>query len=168
MLQDISFGTLDNQYRYTLPQDGDAVVCVKGGGILFCRREDGTLALPTAADVGGWSGEWHAWGDEPLRYAFTMQERRFFLWMGSAEVPCEPWEFLSANTVREPASKDICFAAMTAWHLYCWYRDSRFCGRCAASTQGGTTHATGCLRGSSKSGKRPRRRWPARSWKRSA
>lgn len=23
---------------------------------------------------------------------------------------------------------------MTAWHLYCWYRDSRFCGRCGTAT----------------------------------
>ena len=26
--------------------------------------------------------------------------------------------------------RDLCFAGMTAWHLYAWYRESAFCGRC--------------------------------------
>ena len=24
----------------------------------------------------------------------------------------------------------IAFAVVSAWHLCCWYRDTRFCGRC--------------------------------------
>jgi NAD+ diphosphatase len=27
------------------------------------------------------------------------------------------------------------FAGETAWHLYLWYRDNRFCGRCGSRTQ---------------------------------
>ena len=36
--------------------------------------------------------------------------------------------------LRELESKDACFGAMTAWHLYNWYRSNRFCGRCATPT----------------------------------
>jgi len=135
MLQDLSFGTLDNQYRYTQPETGDLAVCVRGNEILLGRREDGTLYLPTVGQAEGWRGGWEHWLEEPYRYVFTMQEKRYFLWLGKAgDCAEEGFQFLPAHTLREPESKDVCFAAMTAWHLYCWYRDNRFCGRCAHPT----------------------------------
>ena len=33
--------------------------------------------------------------------------------------------------VRSMKPKERVFAATTAWHLYVWYRDNQFCGRCA-------------------------------------
>ena len=135
MLQDLSFGTLDNQYRYTQPETGDLAVCVRGNEILLGRREDGTLYLPTVGQAEGWRGGWEHWLEEPYRYVFTMQEKRYFLWLGKAgDCAEEGFQFLPAHTLREPESKDVCFAAMTAWHLYCWYRDNRFCGRCGHTT----------------------------------
>ena len=38
------------------------------------------------------------------------------------------------DTIRQLISKEICFAVMSAWHLAGWYRDNRFCGRCATPT----------------------------------
>ena len=135
MIQDLSYGTLDNQYRYLQPQDEDMVVCVRGNGILFCRKEDNTLEMPTVAQVKGWNSGWEQWLEEGFRYVFTLQDRRYFLWLGKAEQPeDETWFFLPAPVVREPESRDLCFGAMTAWHLYCWYRDNRFCGRCGHTT----------------------------------
>ena len=135
MLQDLSFGTLDNQYRYMQPEAGDLAVCIRGNEILLGRREDGTLYLPTVAQAEGWRGGWEHWLEEPYRYVFTMQEKRYFLWLGKAgDCAEEGFSFLPAHTLREPESKDVCFAAMTAWHLYCWYRDNRFCGRCSHPT----------------------------------
>ena len=40
MLQDLSFGTLDNQYRHMLPKEDDLAVCVRGGEILLARSGD--------------------------------------------------------------------------------------------------------------------------------
>ena len=135
MIQDLSYGFLDNQYRHLLPEDDDLVVCVQGNRLLFRRNEDNTLALPTVKQVEGWRGNWEYWLDEPYRYVFTLQERRFFLWLGKAEQPeDEEFFFMGTREVREPESKDLCFGAMTAWHLYCWYRDNRFCGRCGHTT----------------------------------
>ena len=31
-------------------------------------------------------------------------------------------------------SKNICYGVMTAWHLYNWYRNNRYCGRCGTPT----------------------------------
>jgi len=135
VLQDLSFGTLDNQYHYFLPEAGDVAVCIRGREILFRRREDGTLELPTVEQAENWRTGWEPWLDESYRYVFTMQDRRYFLWLGTAGEPGDTaYAYIPAAAVREPQSKDVCFAAMTAWHLYCWYRDNRFCGRCGQPT----------------------------------
>ena len=131
MLQDISFGTLDNQYRHLQPQNEDIAVCIRNGEILLRRNEDGSLFLPRVEQVESWRSGWEQWLEEPYRYAFTMQEKRYFLWMGAAGEPGDDrYAYIPAAQLREPANRDVCFAAMTAWHLYCWYRASRFCGRC--------------------------------------
>ena len=135
MLQDLSFGSLDNQYRHHLPQEDDYIVCVRGNEILLAQREDGTLTVPRMEEVEQWRGTWEHWLDEPYRYVFTMQEKRFFLWLGAAgECGDESYSYRPAALLRTPDSKDVCFAMMTAWHLYCWYRDNRFCGRCSHPT----------------------------------
>ena len=135
MLQDLSFGTLDNQYRHHLPQDGDLAVCVRGNEILLTRDANGILHLPTVAQADAWCGNWQQWLDEPYRYVFTLQDRRFFLWFGAAgDCPDAAFSYIATPVLREPASKDLCFGLMTAWHLYCWYRDNRFCGRCGTPT----------------------------------
>ena len=135
MLQDLSFGTLDNQYRHLQPCAEDTVVCVRGGEILLAREEDGSLRLPTVGETDNWNGDWEQWLDEPYRYAFTMQDTRFFLWMGAAGVCGDArYGYIPAAQLREPANRELCFAAMTVWHLYCWYRANRFCGKCGHPT----------------------------------
>ena len=131
MLQDISFGTLDNQYQHLQPRNEDVAVCVRGGEILLARSEDGSLSLPCVEQVELWRGGWQQWLEEPYRYAFTMQGRHYFLWMGAAGEPGDGrYSYIPAAVLREPANRDVCFAVMTAWHLYCWYRNNRFCGQC--------------------------------------
>ena len=135
MLQDLAFGTLDNQYRHRLPEPNDAVVCVRGGAILVAKDERDALTLPTVEQVQRWCGEWTHWHDEKLRYVFTLQDRPFFLWMGEAgECEDSAFSYEAARSLRQLTSKHICFAAMTALHLWNWYRDSRFCGRCGEET----------------------------------
>ena len=135
MLQDLAFGHLDNQYRDHQPRGEDVVVCIRGGSILVRRDRNDVLTLPDFARVSVWSGRWTCWPGQPFRYAFTMQNIRFFLWMGESGEPEDPsFAYEPASGLRQAVSRDVCFAAMTAWHLYCWYRDSRFCGRCGTAT----------------------------------
>ena len=135
MLQDLDFGYLDNQYHYEEPADDAIIVCVQGKNTLLHRAEDDTLTLPTWGQVKAWCGNWEAWFEEPTRYAFTMQEKHYFLFMGKAgDCADDYFTYENATVLRQVTSKNICFAMMTAWHLYQWYRVNRFCGACGEKT----------------------------------
>lgn len=43
----------------------------------------------------------------------------------------EEWNYVPVRSLRNRNVPEDCFAAATAYHLYVWYRDNRFCGRCA-------------------------------------
>lgn len=135
MLQDLDFGYLDNHYRPTVPAEEDIVVCVQGKNILVYRHENNELTLPTWKQVQEWSADWGKWFDTPVQYVFSMQEKNYFLWMGEAGNPGDDhFAYEPAMKLRQLPSKNICFATMTAWHLFCWYRTNRFCGNCAHPT----------------------------------
>lgn len=135
MIQDLDFGYLDNHYHPDTPADDDFVVCVQGKNILVHRHEDDQLTLPTWKQVKAWNGSWSQWFDEPVQYVFTMQDKKYFLWMGEAgESSDDQFAYELATKLRQLPSKNVCFAIMTAWHLFCWYRVNRFCGNCAHPT----------------------------------
>ena len=46
---------------------------------------------------------------------------------------------ISMFEVRAVRPKKRAFAAATAWHLFRWYKDNRFCGRCGGMTRHGET-----------------------------
>lgn len=137
MLQDLSFGKLENEFRNILPADSDMVVCLQEDQVLLKRNEDDTLQLPTFAQVKRWiqKENWTAWGERSLRYIFRMQDKNYFLWVGSSGEAELPFAYEPVRKLRQRQSKDICFALMTAWHLYIWYRNNQFCGCCATPTR---------------------------------
>lgn len=135
MLQDLDFGYLDNQYRYEEPTDDAVVICIQGKNTLLHRASDDSLTLPTWAQVKQWCDRWERWMEEPTRYAFTMQEKQYFLFMGKAgDCLDDYFTYENATLLRQVTSKNVCFAMMTAWHLYQWYRVNRFCGACGEKT----------------------------------
>ena len=135
MLQDLAFGHLDNHYEDHAPKKGDIVLCMQGNGIMVARDRLDALTLPLYEQVQDWCADWQHWDDQPFRYVFTLQEVRYFLWMGQAGQPGDAaFAYEPAATLRQVVSKTVCFAAMTGWHLFCWYRDARFCGRCGTAT----------------------------------
>ena len=134
MLQDLSFGHLDNQYHEKLPTDGDILLCMCGGDILIHRDEENVLTLPTWAQAAEICKSWHRWGSMQTQFIFSMQDTDYYLWMGEAgEIPGFAYE--PAASLRQIVSKDICFAAMTGWHLFTWYKNNQFCGRCGQKTE---------------------------------
>ena len=135
MLQDLEYGFLDNQYKNTSPSNEDIVICVQKNTILVRRYNDNRLELPTWAEVKTWSQDWKQWFEAPLTYAFCLQGKNYFLWMGEAgEFSDVHFAYEPTSSLRQKESKNICFAVMTAWHIYSWYRVNLFCGKCGQKT----------------------------------
>ena len=137
MLQDLAFGRLENEFRNVSPEKGDVVVCFRDNSVLVCRDKNDALSLPSFEQVQEWCqmGDWLHWYDEPYQYVFRMQDVNYFIWMGEAGEPLDgAFAYENAKGLRQPQSKQVCFAALTAWHLFSWYRNSRYCGRCGVMT----------------------------------
>ena len=133
MLQEIAPRHLDNQYLPPAIGPGAKICAFREKSILVSLREDEVL-LP----------DWEQLKDSILRsvYLFSIDETPYFLaeLRSDAALP-EGFAYDNVRSHRRLHPKYTVYAEMTAWHLYVWYRDNRFCGRC-----GHPTHHDGKLR----------------------
>ena len=139
MMQDLSFGKLENEFHNQPPQPEDLVICFQNQQILLNRTEENEICFPTVAELTAWTESWKPWFVEGFRYVFRMQEKNYFLWLGDIpEQQYGAYSFEPMRMLRYKGISDLLFAAFTAWHLYIWYLNNRFCGCCG----GHTTHDT--------------------------
>ena len=130
MLQDLTSGRLENEFRNIAAGAEDIILCFYEGQVLLHRGEDDTLTLPTLSHIPAWETA------APPRYIFRMQEQNYFLWTDGATIlPENGYGYEPVRQLRQLKSKEICFAVMTAWHLYNWYRTNRLCGCCGTPTE---------------------------------
>ena len=135
MLHDLPYGRLENEYRSVSPSPSAAVVCFRDNKALVTRDGEGLLVVPTYAQVMEWAQaeHWDHWNEAPVQYVFRLYDTDYFIWMGRGGDPADPaFTYETVRELRDLPSKPLCFAVNTAWHLYVWYRDNRFCGRCGA------------------------------------
>ncbi len=132
MLQDLSFGKLENQYKNISPGAGDSILCFKDKEILVIKQSDGKPVLPEYEEFLGFCNSCE--GESDFRYAFTMQGTKCFLWMGYLPGFSSSWEYVTASDLRSMETKELCFQVMTGLHLNEWYRKHRFCGGCGTPT----------------------------------
>lgn len=137
MLQDLSYGRLENEYRNCEPNADDLVVCICQQAILICKGQEDSLSLPTVSQVVAWDRleHWDRWKETQLQYLFRLHEKNYFLWMGQAGIcPDSGFTYEHARGFRSFGCREQSYALMTAWHLYHWYRVNRFCGNCGSPT----------------------------------
>ena len=137
MLQELEFGRLENEFYDKLAASEDLVVCIKNNQVLAKRTKDNQIIYPTAALVRKWAKEnqWSLWKEADLQYVFRMQDKDYYLWMGEGGDPVD--ESFAYEEIRQMSvfeTKAACFAACTAMHLYVWYQNNQFCGRCQTKT----------------------------------
>lgn len=131
MIQDLEGKKLYNEYEKTEAQPGDQVFCFDMDKMYIKEDADGNPSLLTAADF----------PKTRLQYLFRIEENRYFLAMDEDDkAAIESIEGVTkqqARNLRDLTHKELAFAAATAYHLYQWYRDNKFCGRCGFRTQHG-------------------------------
>ena len=154
MIQDIAPKIMHNQFRDYGPEqmkDEDTAFVFEGRNVLCHVDEQSGISFPKA-------GELLAAGAsrEHFRYLFSIDDRPFWLFSsfeedadarsvlaglkaksgdpgscasGHAEDAGE-YSVKTLRVLRRTKPKEECYAGETAYHLYVWYRDNSFCGRC--------------------------------------
>jgi len=126
MIQDIAPMRLDNQYHPRAPREGDKL-CVFRGNAALVSNQDGLLTLPDYACL--------APCIKKQVYLFSIGDTAFFLADIGDACPPQGYAYETVRDHRKLRPAHVVFAEMTAWHLYVWYRDNRFCGRCGTPTR---------------------------------
>ena len=122
MIQDIEPKKLDNQYKNRQVKKGDIVFCFWENQILLGGEKDDLQfpkyeQLETGADC---------------HYLFSIDEQEFYLSIEEKQLSIPGFTYEKMFQVRSYEPKEQVFAASTAYHLYVWYRDNKFCGRCGS------------------------------------
>lgn len=128
MIQDILPKRLNNQYRNKQMSENAKVMCFFEGSV-YCRL-DKNIEFPTYKEV----QENYNIGENGIaeyRYLFSINDEEYFLFVPEQELKIEGFSYLRMFEIRQQSPKERVFAAATAWHLFVWYRDNVFCGRCA-------------------------------------
>ena len=131
MIQDIFPSRFSNVYEDCKPGSGDYVFAFDSEGKVLLGK-DGRLV--TFLD--GFS-----FGEGEVIYLFSVDEDKYFLAPLGANLEKEGFEYYSVRQVRdkfEDQPQIAVFAVFTAYHLWRWYADNRYCGRCRGQMAPGT------------------------------
>ncbi len=123
-------------YEQSLPNDDDTV-------FVFCgknKREDKAplkidgdkVTVPTLSDIKGSNQI----SDDELQYLFAIDDKKYYLLNnGGEEISIPGFELFTPRTFCDGQVQDEgALAGMTAYHLFFWYRDNKFCGKCGGKT----------------------------------
>ncbi len=122
MIQNIEPKKLHNEFALKAATP-DSVILAYRNETILCRRTDQMLTFPL------WK-ELHL-NAADARYLFSVDETEYFLYQGQEELSCDCFSYESVRIFRESKPKDTVYAGFVGFHLYKWYRDTKFCGRCS-------------------------------------
>ncbi len=106
------------------PAAGDIVICVKEDSLMVSELE-GNVKFPT-------------WQELPetldYQYLFSLDKQGVFYLLQEGREPLPGFTYKTLREIRYEigAPLQLMYMMYTAWHLICWYRDNRFCGRCGS------------------------------------
>ena len=135
MIQDIFPAKFYNHYEEQKPCNSDSAFFFSEGKVLVRFNQDlGLLNFPTCEDFSN------------LKlfstYLFSIDNQKYFLISGEAELPAglSDFSFYTLRQLRDlplaPEAKVSLFAAFSAYHLWKWYDDNKFCGHCGKPLEG--------------------------------
>lgn len=120
MIQDIFPSRLDNSFSEHSMNDGDFLLHFDSEGRLLVSAEDGRISFTRSSDA----------SCDRTVYLFSLDSKRFFLDLDGEDVSVSCFDRLTVRELRDRCCGKELFAAFTAYHLWKWYSDNRYCGRC--------------------------------------
>ena len=124
---------LDVVYRPETPENDDTVILFRDGDVLV--RCGDPLSFPRFSEcVDAVNAEQEPRSFPRFLYLFSIGERRYFTALsGFSRVP-QGLETVSSYSLRKRRPITEAYAGCLAHQLAGWYRRSRYCGNCGAST----------------------------------
>jgi NAD+ diphosphatase len=126
MVQDISPSVYHVVYQGKEPGENGLCFVFQGQEILQ-RFQGGKLCLPTFGELGDYLERWV--------YLFSIDDQEYYLGFLKARDYPQGYGWWNLRSNQRMKSKALHFAEVTGYHLYVWYRDNRFCGRCGGETK---------------------------------
>ena len=133
MIQDINPSKLDNSYKNIKPEDKDFILVFNDEGKAYVGDVDGEMSFLTYADCKSLKEV------DPCSavYLFSIDDKRYFLLGNKDAVKLQKpgFEYYTIRELRDRYSRDDVniYAAFTAYHLWKWYSDNKFCGKCGSA-----------------------------------
>lgn len=124
MFQEIAPKTFYNQYDPRPPKDGDRIFAFSGRTVL--AGEDRDNPFPKYEEF----KDKVDFEEGSLLYLFRVDDEAAFIWYPDSEVELSGYQYRQVFEMRFICHLNDLFFLFTAFHLYVWYRDNRFCGRC--------------------------------------
>ncbi|OON86859.1 NUDIX hydrolase [Oribacterium sp. C9] len=120
MIQDIFPSRLKNEYMHVEMRDEDTLIIFDREGRIYLGESGGEISFPDGKEI------------KPERsvYLFSLDEQRFFLSLDESNCEKEGFGFYSLREVRGRFSGKEVYGVFTAYHLWKWYADNIFCGKC--------------------------------------
>ncbi len=128
MIQDIAPSILNNSYRICQPDDKSRYFIFDGDMLLAdTSLECGDIVFPGNKDISI---------SRNAVYLFSVDDTSYFLLTDQKYSETGQFRYIHFKELRSLGltRNNGLFAAFTAYHLWCWYRSSRFCGKCGHST----------------------------------
>ena len=123
MIQDISPDRLNNAFIPVVPKENDYILLFDDAGRLFVKIRDGQICFTTGKDVSA----------KETVYLFAVNQTLFFLSTGTENLQLSGFEYRTIRELRDLGRGPALFAAFTAYHLWKWYAENRYCGKCGGS-----------------------------------
>ena len=125
MIQDIYPSRLYNEFRMCEIEENDYLLVYDKDGKVLVKEEAGKLLFTTKKQI----------GDVENTYLFSVDEQKYFLSLDGKSVDTKALEkegfvYLTVRELRDHADGNEIYAGFTAYHLWRWYADNKYCGRC--------------------------------------
>lgn len=129
MIQDISPSVFYNEFNNRDIDAKSRIFVFKGEDVLVKHSPENSreILLPLY-DEG-------VFERDKLIFLFRIDNIAYFLSDSAYDLEQKGFSFENHLVFRTAEPRFEAFAGFTAYHLYCWYRDTVFCGRCAGKLE---------------------------------
>ena len=121
MIQDILPHHFDNSFQRKDVDDNSIAICFYDESIFASYDEkENKLSFPLCKEI----------KEKPYTYLFSIDDLSYFLYLDLSEI--NGYEKITMKDVRSLDLSDNMdpFVCYSAYHLWKWYLDNRYCGRC--------------------------------------